>query len=76
MIIRETITINGKEFIKTSSSLGMMIEREEIKYDEAIDLPQMNYTYTETDEPVIKDEDEEKADMRQALNILGVNADE
>ena len=36
----------------------------------------MNYTYTETDEPVIKDEDEEKADMRQALNILGVNADE
>lgn len=75
MIIRETITINGKEFAKTSS-LGMMIEREGIKYDEAIDLPQMNYTYTETDEPVIKDEDEEKADMRQALNILGVNADE
>lgn len=76
MIIIKTITINGKEFVKTSSSLGMMIEREGIKYDEAIDLPQMNYTYTETDEPVIKDADEEKADMRQALNILGVNADE
>lgn len=76
MIITETITINGKEFVKTSSSLGMKIEREGTIYDEAIDLPQMNHTYTETDEPVIKDEDEEKADMRRALNMLGVNANE
>lgn len=49
MIRTENITINGKEFIRTYSDNGFMIERDGVQYDEAIDPIGFNRVYTETD---------------------------
>lgn len=59
MIITEKININGKEFIYNRSSLGYYIERDGVKYEEAIDLIQNNYVYTETNELIKSDEQAE-----------------
>jgi hypothetical protein len=52
MIITNEITINGKSFIKTYSDSGMKIEREGVKYSEAIDPSEFGRVYTETSEPI------------------------
>ena len=50
MIVVEMIEINGKNFKKTYSNEGFMIERDGIKYNEAIDPEQfVDRIYTETD---------------------------
>lgn len=50
MIVVEMIEINGKKFKKTYSDEGFMIERDGIKYNEAIDPEQFtDRIYTETD---------------------------
>ena len=58
MIVKEKLTINGREFIKTYSDKGMMVEREGVQYSEAVDPAQFGREYTETDVP-IETEDEE-----------------
>ena len=52
MIIREPLDIKGKAFIKTYSDNGMMVERDGVRYAEAIDLEYLGREYTETDEPI------------------------
>lgn len=64
MIKQETITINGRELIKTYSDKGKFIIQNETGaiYTEAIDLPgKYSYTESEEDIPVIE---EEKTDDR------------
>lgn len=70
MIKTETITINGKEFIRTYSDRGFMVERDGIQYDEAIDPVETNRTYTETETPTETEATE--ADYISALEDLGV----
>ncbi len=72
MIIVETVTINGTEYHRTYSDLGMKIEREGVRYDEAIDPKGIGREYTETDEPI---EDEEAsseivAEKARAYDII------
>ena len=70
MIVIENLTINDKEFIKTFSNTGYMIERDGVRYDEAIDPAELNRQYTETDELIqyeVMSETEEKA---EAYDIL------
>lgn len=68
MIKTENLTINGKAFIRTFSDSGYMVERDGVRYSEAIDLAELNHTYTETDEPVYgMTETEQKA---KAYDIL------
>ena len=43
---------DGVVLNRTYSDKGMMIEREGVRYDEAIDPAELNRQYTETDEPV------------------------
>ena len=43
---------DGVVLNRTYSDLGMMIERDGVRYSEAIDPADLNRTYTETDEPV------------------------
>lgn len=62
MIITETLTINGREFIKTVSDAGFYIEREGVRYSEAIDPAEFGRVYTETDEPIEPIEREEDLD--------------
>lgn len=54
MIIREEITINNKQFIKTYSDKGVYIERDGVQYSEAIDPIEYadERIYTETDIPI------------------------
>lgn len=48
---------DGVVLNRTYSDAGFMIEREGVRYSEAIDPAELNRTYTETDEPVEKDHD-------------------
>lgn len=43
---------DGVVLNRTYSDIGMMIERDGVMYDEAIDPADTNRTYTETDEPI------------------------
>ena len=60
MIIRENLTIGGRAFVKTYSDLGMMVEREGVRYSEAIDPAEFGRQYIETDEPVEKEDESEE----------------
>jgi hypothetical protein len=55
MIIKENLTINGRDFVKTYSDKGMMVERDGVRYSEAIDPAEFGRGYTETDEPIEKE---------------------
>ena len=52
MIIKEPLTINNKAFTKTYSDKGMMVERDGVRYAEAIDPSEFGREYVETDEPI------------------------
>lgn len=43
---------NGVVLNRTYSDKGMMIERDGVRYDEAIDPAELNRQYTETDESI------------------------
>lgn len=61
MIKTESLTINGKAFVKTYSDIGMMVERDGILYAEAIDPAEFGRTYTETNTPIEREEAEDDA---------------
>lgn len=50
MIVTENMIIYGKQFVKTYSDSGFMVERDGVRYSEAIDPAQFNRKYIETDE--------------------------
>ena len=43
---------DGVVLNRTYSDIGMMIERDGIRYAEAVDPAELNRQYTETDEPI------------------------
>ena len=49
---------DGVVLNRTYSDKGMMIERDGIRYSEAIDPAELNRQYTETDEPIEVEVDE------------------
>ena len=52
MIITEQLIINDRQFTKTYSDSGFMVERDGAQYSEAIDPAEFGRTYTETDIPI------------------------
>ena len=70
MITTENLTIGGKSFIKTYSDTGYMIERDGVRYSEAIDPVGLGRIYTETTEPVYIDEVSEIKEKAKAFDIL------
>lgn len=72
MLMNENTTINDKEFIRTYSSLGYMIERDGIKYAEALDLAYLNRTYTETTEPIEDEGEAATAEMREKAKAYDI----
>lgn len=72
MIVAENLTINGKPFVRTYSDSGYMVEREGVRYSEAIDPAEFGRTYTETDELAYTD-DATAEDYQAALAKLGVD---
>ena len=72
MIVTENLTINGKAFVRTFSDSGYMVERDGVRYSEAIDPAKLNRVYTETDEPVegYTEEVTETEEKAKAYDIL------
>ena len=52
MIKTKTVRINGKKYIRTYSNNGMMIERDGVLYEEAIDPIDSARVYVCTDQPI------------------------
>lgn len=76
MIISANLIIDEKLFVKTYSDSGMMVERDGVRYAEAIDPAELNRQYTETDEPIDNDSDPDEAteaDYQAALRNMGVD---
>ena len=74
MIVTESMTINGRAFVKTYSDGGYMVERDGVRYSEAIDPAELGRTYTETDERIPHDGDPNEAtdaDYQAALEEMG-----
>ncbi|MCF2660652.1 hypothetical protein [Pseudoflavonifractor phocaeensis] len=61
MIKTEAVTIRDKQYQRTWSDAGMMIERNGARYSEAVDPLNSGRTYTETDEPIEQEIDYESA---------------
>ena len=43
---------DGVRLVRTYSDQGMRIERDRVRYDEAVDPEELGRTYIETDEPI------------------------
>lgn len=70
MIKTENLTINNRAFVRTYSDSGFMVERDGVRYSEAIDPAEFNRQYTETDEPVDVVELSETEEKARAYDIL------
>ena len=74
MIVTENMTFGGKPFVKTYSDKGFMVERDGVRYSEAIDPAEFGREYVETDEPIEGyTEEATSADYETALAEMGVN---
>jgi len=62
---------DGVVLVRTYSDAGMMIERDGVRYSEAIDPQDAGRVYTETDEPVSDNTDADYAEAGKIL--LGVS---
>lgn len=72
MIIQTTKVINGVIYDYAYSDSGYMIERNGVRYSEAVDPLDSGRVYTETDELIeIKTDNAISEDYRKALNEFG-----
>ena len=77
MIIQTTKEINGVVYDYSYSDTGYMIERDGVRYSEAVDPIDSGRLYTETDEPIgVGTKEETVEDYKAALQILGVETEE
>lgn len=73
MIIQTTKEINGVMYAYAYSDSGYMIERDGVRYSEAVDPLDSGRVYTETDEPIeIETDDATAEDYLEALKKFGV----
>ena len=73
MIIQATKEINGVMYDYAYSDSGFMIERDGVRYSEAVDPLDSGMVYTETEEPIENGTDEATAeDYQEALKKFGV----
>lgn len=69
---------DGKKLYRTYSDIGMMIRKDgtEEMYNEAIDMEDSGFTYTETDVPIEDGEELTLSDTLAMLGELGVNVND
>ena len=73
MIIQMTKEINGVVYDYAYSDSGFMIERDGVRYSEAVDPLDSGRVYTETEEPIETGTDDATAEgYREALKEFGV----
>jgi hypothetical protein len=61
---------DGVVLNRTYSDAGMMIERDGVRYSEAIDPAELNRQYTETEEPIETEELTEIEQKAKAYDII------
>ena len=77
MIVQTTKEVNGVVYAYTYSNSGNMIERDGVRYSEAVDTLDSGRLYTETDEPIdVGTKEETVEDYKAALQVLGVETEE
>lgn len=59
---------DGVVLNRTYSDIGMMIERDGIRYSEAIDPAELGRTYIETDEPI--DPVDEEVEINESIEVV------
>ena len=72
MIIQTTQEIHGVVYAYTYSDSGFMIERDGVRYSEAVDPLDSGRVYTETDEPIEKPEMTTEERLQDAETALGI----
>ena len=72
MIVQTTQEINGVVYSYTYSDSGFMIERDGVRYSEAIDPLDSGRVYTETDEPIDTLEMTTEERLQDAETALGI----
>ena len=70
MIQTEIVTIRGKQFQRTWSDAGFLIERGGAQYSEAVDPRDSGRTYTETDALIEAEPMTETEEKAEAYDIL------
>ena len=73
MIITENYELNGVQMTKTYSNIHHYVERDGVKYEEAHDPARLGRTYTESEDEIVVEFEDELADAKAALAVLGVN---
>ncbi len=63
---------DGVVLNRTYSDSGMMIERDGVRYSEAVDPVDSGRIYTETDEPIEVVDEATETDYQNALREMGV----
>ena len=77
MIIQTTKEINGVVYDYAYSDSGYMIERDGVRYSEAVDPLASGRLYKETDELIdVGTREATEEDYKAALQILGVETEE
>ena len=77
MIIQTTKEIDGVVYDYAYSDSGYLIERDGVRYSEAVDPLDSGRVYTETDEPIdVGTREATEEDYKAALKILGVETEE
>ena len=72
MIVQTTQEINGVVYAYTYSDSGFMIERDGVRYSEAIDPLDIGRTYTETETPIETPEMTTEERLQDAETALGI----
>ena len=73
MIVTETYELNGVQMTKTYSNIHHYVERDGVKYEEAHDPTRLGRTYTESEDEIVVEFEDELADAKAALAVLGVS---
>lgn len=71
MIITENYELNGVAMTKTYSDIHHYIERDGVRYEEAHDPTRLGRTYTESEDEIAVEFEDELAETKAALAVLG-----
>lgn len=73
MVVKTTKTVDGVTYDYTYSDSGMMIQRDGVRYSEAVDPLDSGRVYTETEEPIDSGTEEATVeDYQSAPHEFGV----
>ena len=72
MIITENYELNGVQMTKTYSNIHHYVERDGVKYEEAHDPTRLGRTYTESEDEIVVEFEDELTETKAALAVLGV----